>query len=84
MAARLSALHAIRPLVSGKFVVLRGSVDPRAIVRLEELGQLKNPMTSLGIEPTCLHHSASTKFENQYLGMGHSVFRLYTESASNR
>jgi hypothetical protein len=28
-----------------------GCVDPRAIVRLEGLGQLKNPMTSLGIEP---------------------------------
>jgi hypothetical protein len=28
-----------------------GCVDPRAIVRLEELGQLKNPMTSSGVEP---------------------------------
>jgi hypothetical protein len=29
-------------------------LDPRAIVRLEELGQLKNPTTSFGIEPTTL------------------------------
>jgi hypothetical protein len=29
-------------------------VDPRAIVRLEGLGQLKNPMTSSGIEKCVL------------------------------
>jgi hypothetical protein len=52
MVVRLSALHAGRPLPPGRFLVLisvRGWVNPRAIVQLEVLGQLKNPMTSLGI-----------------------------------
>jgi hypothetical protein len=54
MAVRLSASCAGRPLPPGKFLVLitvRGWDDLRAIVRLKELGQLKNPMTSSGIEP---------------------------------
>jgi hypothetical protein len=54
MVVRLSALRAGRPLPSGTFLVLicvRGMVDPRVIVRLEGLGQLKNPVASLGIEP---------------------------------
>jgi hypothetical protein len=44
----------VSPLPPGRFLVLiyvRGRVDPRVIARLEGLGQLKNPMTSLGIEP---------------------------------
>jgi hypothetical protein len=54
MAVMLSALCAGRPLPQGRFLVLipiRGWVDPRAIVRLEGLGRLKNLMTSSGIEP---------------------------------
>jgi hypothetical protein len=41
------------PLPTGKFLVLisvRGSVDLRVIVRLEELDQLRKPITSWGIE----------------------------------
>jgi hypothetical protein len=44
MAVRLSALRASHPLPPGIFLVLisvRGWVDPRAMVRLEELGKLK-------------------------------------------
>jgi hypothetical protein len=59
MAARLSAPRAGRFLPPGRFLVLisvRGWVDPRAIVRLKGLGQLKKS-TSSGIRtgdlPAC-------------------------------
>jgi hypothetical protein len=48
MAVRLLALP------PGRFMVLvsvRGLIEPRAIVRLEGSGKLKNPVTSSGIEP---------------------------------
>jgi hypothetical protein len=53
MAVRLSTLRVGRPLPSGRFLVLisvRGWVDPRFILRLEGLDQLKNLMSSSGIE----------------------------------
>jgi hypothetical protein len=53
MVVRLSALHASHPLPqedSWYSILLVAQVDPRAIVGLERLGQLKNPMTSSGIE----------------------------------
>jgi hypothetical protein len=56
MAVRFLSLCAGRPLPTGRFLVLisaRGCVDPKAIVRLEELGKLKNPVAS-GIEPATI------------------------------
>jgi hypothetical protein len=50
----MSDLHADSSLPPGRFLVLisaRGCGDPRAIVLLKGLGQLKNPMISSGIEP---------------------------------
>jgi hypothetical protein len=32
-------------------ISVRGCINPRAIVQLKGLSQLKNPMASLGIEP---------------------------------
>jgi hypothetical protein len=54
MAVRLSALRTGHPLPPGRSLVLisvRGWADPRAIVPLEGLDQLKNPMASSRIEP---------------------------------
>jgi hypothetical protein len=67
MAVRLSASLAGRPLLQGIFLVLisvRGSVDPRAIVRLQGLDQLKNPVTSSGIQPAIFRFVAECL--NQY------------------
>jgi hypothetical protein len=53
MAVRLSAWRAGRPLPPGRFLVfisVRGWIDPRAVVRLEGLGQLTNMMTISRIE----------------------------------
>jgi hypothetical protein len=55
MAVRMSDLRAGRPLPPGRFLErtsVGGWVDPRDIVRLEGLGQMKNPMISSEIEPT--------------------------------
>jgi hypothetical protein len=54
MAVKLSALFSGRSLPPGRYLVLisvRVWVDPRDTVWLEVLGQLKNLMTSLRIEP---------------------------------
>jgi hypothetical protein len=54
MAVSLSALRSGRRLNPGRFLVLifvRGYIETRDIVRLEGLGELKNRMTSSGIEP---------------------------------
>jgi hypothetical protein len=49
-----SALRVSHPLPPGRLLVLicvKSRVDPRAIVRLEGLGEMKNPVTSSGSEP---------------------------------
>jgi hypothetical protein len=61
MVMRSSALYAGSLLPRGRFLVLtpvRGRVDPRAIVRLEQLGQLKNPVTWSGIKPSAFRLAA--------------------------
>jgi hypothetical protein len=45
-------------LISVAIKSSRGLVDPTAIVRLEGLGQLKNPMTSAGTKPTTFRNVA--------------------------
>jgi hypothetical protein len=74
MAVRFSALLAGSPLPPGRFLVLisvKGGVDPRAIVRLEGLGQLKKcsdfigtrsrdlPAFSIVPQPTTLPRAAT-------------------------
>jgi hypothetical protein len=64
----------------GRFLVLiyvRGWVDPRTIVWLEGLGQLKNPMTSLGIEPVTLQLVA------YWLDINFKLFRNFTLNSYN-
>jgi hypothetical protein len=62
MVVWLPALRANRPLPPGRFLELipvRGWVYSRAIVRLEEFGQMKNTMTSSVIEPAPFQQNAS-------------------------
>jgi hypothetical protein len=67
MAVRLSALRARRPLTLGRFLVLfcdRVLVDPRALRRVESLGQLKTqwPHRESNPRPSGLYHSVSTNY----------------------
>jgi hypothetical protein len=67
MAVRLSALRAGCLLPPGRLLApisVRGWVDPRDMVQLEGLGQLKNTMILSGIEP------ATFRFVTQCLSFG--------------
>jgi hypothetical protein len=57
MAVRLSALRAGRPLPPRKIPGTHFLLES-ATVRLEELGQMKNPMTSSGTEPVTFRLAA--------------------------
>jgi hypothetical protein len=48
-------------------ISVRGWVDPRAIVRLDGLGQLKNPVASLEIEPAVFRFVTQCLYWLRYL-----------------
>jgi hypothetical protein len=72
MVVRLSASRTGRPLPPRRFLVLisvRGWVDPRAIVRLEGLRQLKNPTASSRIKPATYRPVAQCLNQLQYVAV---------------
>jgi hypothetical protein len=77
---RLPALRAGRPLPPGGFLVLisvRGSVDPRAVVRL--VGKLKN-VTSSGLEPATFRLVNNTNNKTNIMApLSCAVERIYRE-----
>jgi hypothetical protein len=66
-------------------ICVRGRAEPRAIVLLEGLGQLKNSMTSSGIKPVTFRRSAKllhinrscNKVWNKCVKVGSSLYRYW-------
>jgi hypothetical protein len=58
------------------FIFFKGWVDPRATVRLEGLGQFKNPKTLSGIKPV-IYVPSSTVFQTTTLPRGRSVAIIF-------
>jgi hypothetical protein len=83
---RFSALCTGHPLPPGRLLVLisvGGWVDPRALVWLEGLGQLKNPMTSLGIEPATFRPVAYCLKQVHYRVPLHNIQRRLLKRLCN-
>jgi hypothetical protein len=82
MAVRLSALRADRPLPPWRFPVIisvRGWDDPKVVMRLEGLGQLKNPVTVMaaGLRYTASARTAQkTLFPTTFLLLHAYLLRL--------
>jgi hypothetical protein len=83
MAVRFPALCAGCPLPRWRFMVfisVKGWVDTRAIVWLNGLSQLKNPITSLGIEPTTFRIVAKRLNQLHYRVPPQSINRTLSKS----
>jgi hypothetical protein len=87
MTVRLSALRSDRPLPPGRFLVLisvRSWVNSRAVVRLEELHQLKHLMTSSGIEPAIFRLVAYCLNQVRYRVPHLSIHKLLKNAFNRR
>jgi hypothetical protein len=84
MAVRLSAPRAGRPLPPGRFLIfisVRGWINPRAIVRLAGLSQLRNPVISSGIELAIFRLVAQCLNQLRYQSLGVYFYNIFFQCA---